>query len=322
MSNAARRRGLSLIELIAVVAITATLLALLVPAVQAVREAASLTQCANNLRQIGLAVQSNHDGYRRFPSGGWGWNWVGIPGRATGPEQPGGWLYNVLAFLEQGTLRQLGAGQVSPLLEQSIVELMATPVPTFTCPTRRNGGPYDGLPQFSTYRVGSEVTGATLAVSAARFARSDYAANAGSQAFNEIFGGPATLAEGDDAAFAWPSTTSCNGIFFQRSAVSLHDVTRGASNTFLVGERYVNPDHYLDGADVGDNETMYVGFDNDVYRVTADPPQRDQSGYSNTLIFGSAHAAGVNMLYCDGTVRLISFEVELEIFLEAGRRWN
>jgi prepilin-type processing-associated H-X9-DG protein len=168
--------------------------------------------------------------------------------------------------------------------------------------------------------VGIGTTKETTSVTAAMLARADYAGNAGSQAFTEIDAGPASLAVGDDPNYPWPSTKACTGIFFLRSSVSMTDVTRGTSNTFLVGERYIDPLHYTDGLDIGDNEAMYVGFDNDGFRVTIEPPQRDRAGYQNARIFGSPHPAGVNMLYCDGSVRLVGYDVDPDVFLDAGRR--
>jgi prepilin-type processing-associated H-X9-DG protein len=303
-----------------VIAIIAVLIALLVPAVQKVREAASLAECANNLRQIGVAVHNNHITHDRLPSGGWGWSWVGIPDRGTGPDQPGNWLYNILPYIDQGALRRVGSQENSPRIEQSMLTLMATPVPLFNCPSRRNGGPYAGQPQYSTYLVGVHRTGNTTSITGTKMARSDYAANAGSQAFNEIFAGPASLAQGDNTNFSWPSTAACTGVIFQRSAISLKHITRGTSSTYLIGERYISANHYFDGLDIGDNEAMYVGFDNDGYRVTIEPPERDRIGYQNARIFGSAHSAGVNMLYCDGSVRLIAFDIDPDVFMVGGMR--
>jgi len=314
------RRSFTLLELLVVTAIIGVLLGLLLPAVQKARESASRIQCANNLRQIGLALQNCHDTNQRFPSGGWGWSWVGMPDRGTGPEQPGGWLYNVLPYVDQQNLRNLGKGQNSPQIEQSLGTVLETPLSLFNCPSRRFGGPYPVLPQYSTYLVGIGSTGATSTITVPLMARTDYAANAGSQGFNDIFAGPPSLAEGDNPEYPWPSTDTCTGIFYQRSTVSIAQITRGTSNTFLAGERYLNPLHYFDGNDLGDNEGMYVGFDNDNYRVTIDPPMRDQRNVDNFLLFGSAHVAGVNMLYGDGSVRHVTFSIDPEVFFEAGRR--
>src|SRR5947207_2371630 len=135
-------RGFTLIELLVVIAIIAILVMLLVPAVQKVREAAARTQCTNNLHQMGLAMHMNLDAYKVFPSGGWGWNWIGVPSRATGIDQPGGWIYNALYYVDQGTLRDSGNGSSGAAFQAKMTTLMATPIPLFNCPSRRNGGPY------------------------------------------------------------------------------------------------------------------------------------------------------------------------------------
>ena len=78
------RLGFALIELLTVVTIIAVIVTLLLPAVQAARETARRVRCANDLKQIGLALHSIHDAHRRFPTsltfdelrtGSRWWNW-------------------------------------------------------------------------------------------------------------------------------------------------------------------------------------------------------------------------------------------------------
>jgi prepilin-type N-terminal cleavage/methylation domain-containing protein len=305
------RPAFTLIELLVVLAIIALLLFLLLPAVQAVREAASRTQCANNLKQLSLACLNHESTYGRLPTGGWGFFWNGDPDRGSDRRQTGGWAYNVLPFVEQDNLYRMGAGLPDAQKRAAIAQRLATPLALFNCPTRRKGGPW---PKSNSDRYYDCDAPALLA-------RSDYAANAGDQAADEFFGGPGSLAEGDNPGFNWPSTDGLTGVLFQRSEIRFKDITRGSSNVYLLGEKYLNPADYFTGRDYADNESLYTGFNNDNYRTTHDPPQRDTRGYANTQVFGSAHRAVAHMAYCDGSVRAVPFSVDPEVHRMAGSRY-
>ena len=91
-----RKSGFTLVELLVVIAIIGILIAMLLPAVQAAREAARRLQCSSQLKQIGVAFHNHAATHRHYPTGGWGWRWIGDPDRGYGKAQPGGWVYNIL----------------------------------------------------------------------------------------------------------------------------------------------------------------------------------------------------------------------------------
>jgi prepilin-type N-terminal cleavage/methylation domain-containing protein/prepilin-type processing-associated H-X9-DG protein len=318
------RAGFTLIELLVVIAIIAILIALLVPAVQKVREAANRSQCQNNLKQIALGMHSHHSNFNHFPSGGWGWFWVGVPSRGYGKEQPGGWLYNTLAFIEQKDLRERGLGLTGSAFSAEFGQMIQTPVKTFNCPSRRTGGPYPNSQNFAL--KSADAGGATLTSTPPMMARTDYAGNAGNTGVTQCGPGPDNLAQGDNNSFwsgGYASGEACTGILFQRSRVRIRDILRGTSNTHLVGERYMNPNSYYTGADGADNESMYVGFDNDVNRDSSiGPPMMDSPNYSSYDRYGSVHPGGMNMAFCDGSVRVVDYDISAAVFKEAGSRFE
>jgi prepilin-type processing-associated H-X9-DG protein len=302
---------LTFVELLVVIAVLSLLLALLLPVLQKTRESANLARCTNNLRELGLAAHNHHDVYGFLPAGGWGSRWVGVPARGSGRNQPGGWAYHVLPFVEQSALHDEGQGMTGAAQEAASARRIGTSLRLFHCPSRRPPQSYPNYYQQGYYLTANPVSW---------LARSDYAASCGDQRKNELFGGPATLDEGDDPTYAWPSTDDLTGISFQRSEIRFGEITNGVSSTFLFGEKYLNPDHYQDGIDPGDKDNLYVGFGPEMFRVTSEVPRRDRAGLEAATLFGSAHPGGVNMLYCDGSVQHIAYNIAPVVFQRAGNR--
>src|ERR1700743_1149494 len=103
-------RGFTLVELLVVIAIIGILVALLLPAIQAAREAARRNQCKNNLKQLALGCLLHESTQKYLPSGGWNDRYTSDANRGYGGQQPGGWYYNILAYIEEQSLRDLGKG--------------------------------------------------------------------------------------------------------------------------------------------------------------------------------------------------------------------
>jgi len=156
--------------------------------------------------------------------------------------------------------------------------------------------------------------------------RTDYGASMGSVSYNQgaIGNSPGSLSSGDSMSEdQWDSsygTRKFNGVIKRRSTVKMAMILDGASNTYLAGERNLNPDHYNTGQIGDDDQNLYVGHDRDVIRHTWDLPYQDRPGFWPQLSFGSAHPAGWNAVFCDGSVHLMSFSIDLETHRNLGNR--
>lgn len=319
-----KSEAFTLVELLVVITIIGILIALLLPAVQSAREAARHTQCKNNLRQIGIAAMSHVAAQGHFPTGGWGWYWVGDADRGFGLEQPGGWIYNLLPYLEQEALHALPRDEqpevVTDQQKTGAAQMINTPLAVMNCPTRRPARPIAS--GWAAYNSGTNT--------ARRVARADYAVNAGTVR-TEICAGPTSLSTGDawpdctktenpHCQTCWPDSKTWNGLSFQRSQITPAHVRDGLSNTILLGEKHIDPQCYASSCDGGDNESMYGGFNCDLYRITTSPPQQDRPNARLPHFFGSAHSGTCNFVLADGSVRGISYAVDAATFRSLGTR--
>lgn len=316
-------QGFTLVELLVVITIIGLLIALLLPAVQNAREAGRRAQCMNNLKQLGLGALHHEQAHGHFPTGGWGYYWVGDPDRGFGPEQPGGWIYNLLPYIEQEAVHHLGAGRSGSEKLLAAATMVMTPLSLVHCPSRRCPALYPS----STPRNSRPISGA---------AKTDYAINTGSDPYSFEWSGPDALSDlsAIDAGTytGWPTAATIvqrNGICFHRSQIQMSHIKDGASNTILMGEKFMNTDRYYDSAEGGDNESMYCGPNVDNYRLTyynpsnpaaSEVPTRDRPGVALPWRFGGPHPSGCNMVFCDGAVHMISFSVDPLTFSYLGNR--
>jgi prepilin-type N-terminal cleavage/methylation domain-containing protein len=313
------RSGFTLVELLVVIAIIGILMALALPAIQSVRESGRRTQCSNNLTNIAKAFVQYEAIHRHLPTGGWGVGWGGDADRGFGRNQPGGWAYNILPYIEENTLHDIGKGMAYADKKNASEQRVITPVTIYNCPSRRRS---EALPFHHPY---FNIT-STKRIAA----RADYAVNAGNQGWtatntpsnegcSKWWGGPPesfaqkTMKE-VDATFPNGSPAVSNGISFIRSELSSAAIRDGMSKTYCVGERYVNAAEYESGTERADNQSWEVGYDPDMFRCTTEPPLYDLNknpdiNVINTF-FGGPHTVGFMMSFCDGSTRMISYEVD------------
>ena len=323
-----RRRAFTLVELLCVIAIIGILIALLLPAIQAAREAARLSQCANNLKQIGLAHIQYENVRQKY-----GNNTLGSPlsgnSFGTGPNTPGVydllWTAAILPHIGETALFNTWAKAtgyqsgsypaIGPTSSEStqIYNLCATAVPVFYCPTRRAPVAYPAFNIFTGVLMYDVMVGKT-----------DYALNGGVAKSAQDVGPVAKPGIFDNG----PACSNCG----KSPRVRSKDVVDGLTKTYLVGEKAMYASRYS-GDDVGDWGNIFTGIDDPQFsgRWAFRVPKRDPYAPANAsednptpyspignrvfgdipTNFGSAHPSTWNAVFCDGSVHALSYNMSL-----------
>jgi prepilin-type N-terminal cleavage/methylation domain-containing protein len=331
-------RGFTLVELLVVIAIIGILVALLLPAIQAAREAARRAQCQNHLKQIVTGALLHENAHKHLPVGGYDPDDSGDPDLGAGVKQTGGWTFNILPFIEEQVLHDMGAGVgPAPPAPQSAAKKAIfekrdqIPVTIYYCPTRRAAlaYPIPATPKNKNHQSKIPVA-----------SRTDYAMNVGDATCDYDTENPKCKDTGPPAernartGIIWHSEPAPGG-GLQSVLFKLKQITDGTSKTYCVGEAYQNPDDYVQGRCGNNDWPMNNGFQDDKERSvgyhaklwrTGHPPTQDTPGAGCTgpvrYAFGSAHAAGFHMAFCDGSVQFVNYDIDLETHRQNGHRYD
>jgi prepilin-type N-terminal cleavage/methylation domain-containing protein/prepilin-type processing-associated H-X9-DG protein len=317
------RSAFTLIELLVVIAIIAILIGLLLPAVQTARESASASQCRNNLRQLGIAMQNYHDQNEVLPPGG---------SSAVGGRVLIGWTARLFPYIEQDNLLQavLSHGSLSnmdPIWGVNGVtgaeSCFTTSIPQFVCPSSELGLFSPDCPNVNSNRPAAQ--GAL-----------HYRANGG-----------ATDANWTVDTYQFSYCTS--GVVYPSSKVHLTDITDGTSNTFLLGENssasasggwkrttqsyssilpWTAGFYYAPaGPSYGTTVDGYIMLDCKCMNYPVQSPLTYQTtawvnDYSEVGYRSNHAGGGANFVLCDGSVRFVTPTASIPLLQAMATRSN
>jgi prepilin-type N-terminal cleavage/methylation domain-containing protein len=296
---AIRRRGFTLIELLVVIATIGILVALLLPAVQKVREAASRAKCANNLKQIGLAIHNFHDSHAVLP-----------PGRVD-PDGGVTWAVLILPYMEQDTFYK--QWDISRWFYFHPDSVRMTQTAMYYCPSRR-AAEADSISDQG--EIPDEPwSGGNPPYSPPYFgALGDYAACAGDNSAGHAYN---TQTANGALILADYTHVSINGnnrspyfISPWSSRTRFESITDGLSNTILIGEKHVPLGKY--GREDNGDGSIYNGDPRNENAARIAGPANPLARYpeeSYRINFGSSHPGICQFLMGDGHVRAIPLTI-------------
>jgi prepilin-type N-terminal cleavage/methylation domain-containing protein len=349
------RSGFTLVELLVVIAIIGILVALLLPAIQAAREAARRTECKNHVKQMMLAMHNFESAKKCFPSGGiapyaeiehYLTDSLDNPrpnppkGKPLGPDKQGmSWAFQILPYMEEAAAYDLkNTGDLGSML-----------ITSYHCPSRR--GPtrhpvYDTelmdyaaavpsrprskvSPNQPDYRyVLDESTWGTVGCGILEFwgivggtmrFESDLQSRPDNFTASKAYPGFWGVIVRSNLCYSCAPAKQQTG-FYKR--ISFAQITDGASNTMVIGEKRLHPSEYESGAwhdDLGWKE----GWDPDTLRSTICLIGQDTEatmGESFGYNFGAAHPAAMSAGFADGSVHSINYDIDRELLNRIGHR--
>lgn len=299
-------RAFTLIELLVVIGIIAVMIGLLLPAVQKVREAANRLKCANNLKQIGLALRGFESNRRQLPSGCAGWDdaetiWLG---HST--------FLQVLPYIEQDNIERQLTPQARWIDPVNLVVIQQQ-IPLYQCPSDNAEGRW-----WNAF--------------GRRVARSNYAACFGTNTLYPNFGN-------NDLFQTLPPSRRTNvdlhtdGAFYMETGRRLWEFTDGTSQTAVVSEILAGrseiepfPDRrglwgeVFGGCVYMHKDTPNSSVGDQLPGICVDMPPSLPCGLplpnhqGDHLAARSRHPGGVNVLFCDGHVGFYANTVDLKVW--------